>query len=184
MKNQEPALHFILRFSDNLRGVDTFAEHKRLEEKFGNVWWGKFGVGVATRILDRARAQVKAMVPTYVYLAANRSIRFRGEVVDVLGGGGNGRYKPKDVSRIPQYYRGEGLAVWFKLKGLRRATAHDKDGLVLFNDKSSQPALNGMKGLIYVCRGTPRAPTRHGGPGGASGIDEHDWDKMADFLED
>jgi hypothetical protein len=147
----------LLRYSDNLRSVDTYSEHKRIEEQFGDVWWGKFGVGASADIVALAKTQVKAGVPSYVYLVNNRAIRYRGELVDILGGGGVGRYRPRDSNRIPSYYRDEELSIWFKLKGLREATKLDKAGLTLFNAKSLRPELNGMKGLVYVCRTRSRA---------------------------
>ena len=156
-RESTPALHFILRYSDMLRGVDTYAEHKAIEQREGAVWWGKFGVGASLAIIAKAKQQLEDAIPTFVYLALNRNLAYRGQLVDIIGGGVQSKYRPKDRNRIPGYYRGESCAVWFKLKDLAPATPQDKKRLVLFHQPAAKPQLSGMKGLIYVSHGTPRA---------------------------
>ena len=148
-------LHFLLRFSDRLFGVDTYAEHKAVEARFGQVWWGKIGLGISRDVLRKAQEQISRGMPTYVYLATERRIRYRGRLLELLGGGIRSVVKPKDTSRIPKYYRRERCSVWFRLNGLRSIVAKELRHLVLYHDPHSIPQLGGMRGLIYVSMGTP-----------------------------
>lgn len=143
-------LHFILRYSDALRGVDTYAAHKMIEERFGWVWWGKFGVGAARDIIAKAKRQIQADVLTYVFLGKNKSLMYRGRLLDILGGGRNGRYRPKELAKVPDYYRRESCAVWFKLTDLRPIPPGDRMRLALYHSPLLAPQLTGMRSLIYV----------------------------------
>src|SRR5437899_1418715 len=82
-RNWPRVLHFLLRYSDSLRRVDTYSAHKDIEERFGFVWWGKFGVGIAREPVEKARGQIQAGTPTYVYLATKKSILYRGRLLDI-----------------------------------------------------------------------------------------------------
>ena len=62
------ALHFLVRYSDNLTGVDTVAEHRTVIATRGAAWFGKFGVGCSAVMIDKAKKQVVDGVPTFVYL--------------------------------------------------------------------------------------------------------------------
>lgn len=163
MNTKDPhwMLHFVLRYSDLLRDVDTYATHKVIETHYGSVWWGKFGLGVSPTIVTKAKAQLKAAIPTYVYLATKRSIIYRGRLLEILGGGVRTPYRPKQLSLIPAYYRRESCTVWFRLTNLRTVSPDEKGRLVLYNSRSFAPELNGMRGLIYVTHGKPsRRPSR------------------------
>jgi len=150
-------LHFILRYSDTLRRVDTYAEHKSIADRYGSVWWGKFGVGAALHMIQRARDQIKSGLPTYVFLLAQRSLAYRGKVLDILGGGGRSSCRPRETARIPAYYRKEECSLWFKLADLRPLISAEKRRLVLYHSPFLRPQLTGMKGLIYVTIGYPDA---------------------------
>jgi len=164
-KQSPPLLHFILRYSDSLRSVDTYSAHKAIEARFGHVWWGKFGVGIGQQYVHIARRQIRTGKTTYVYLATKGSILYRARVLDIIGGGRRTRYRPAQLTGVPSYYRKEACTVWFKLSDLHRVPAGDQQRLVLYNDRLFAPQPKGMRGLIYVTHGTPRkrtSPTRSG----------------------
>lgn len=162
-KQSPPPLHFILRYSDSLRDVDTYAAHKAIEARLGRVWWGKFGVGISRQYVDIVKEQIRSGKSTYVYLATKGRILYRARLLDIIGGGRRTHYRPAQLTAVPSYYRTESCTVWFKLCDLRRVPAADQQHLVLYNDRLFAPQLKGMRGLIYVTRGKPRkrsSPTR------------------------
>lgn len=148
-------LHFLLRYSDSLRQVDTYAAHKIIAERFGYVWWGKFGVGVGRPFVEIPRQQIMSGTATYVYLATKRTVLYRARLLAILGGGTSALYRPKDSNRIPSYYRGERCSVWFKLTEFCSLSSQLRKRLVLYNSPTFAPELNGMRGLIYVTHGAP-----------------------------
>jgi len=149
----KPPVHFLLRYSDSLRKVDTYHEHKLIEQKLGSVWWGKFGIGISERLVKQIKKQIKSGKPTYVYLATHRKIEYRARLLDILGGGLRGAYKPKERNLVPSYYRGEQCSLWFRLGDITPATEQDRSNLVLYNAPYMRPQLTGMRGLIYVRKG-------------------------------
>ena len=48
-------IHFLVRYSDKLKGVDTIAEHRAVATVRGAVWFGKFGVGSAAMMINKAK---------------------------------------------------------------------------------------------------------------------------------
>ena len=52
-KQAARTLHFLMRYSDNLRGVDTIAEHMDLLKRKKSVWFGKFGLGMNTAVTSK-----------------------------------------------------------------------------------------------------------------------------------
>lgn len=145
-------IHFLMRYSDNLRRVDTFREHCELAEKYGSVWWGKFGVGIAQDKVDQALGQIESGIPTFLYLTTNRRTHAVAEIVNVLGGGSRTRYQPEPRNRIPTYYRKERCSVWFELRDFREPSLEELSDLFLFNDPIFKPNLRSAKSLIYIAR--------------------------------
>ena len=156
---EPPPLHFILRYSDGLRSVDTLAEHNAIAVEHGYVWWGKFGVGIARSYVELANRQIAAGITTQVFLAATRKILHQAELLEVLGGGSRTKYRPKERSRIPKYYRSEECTLWFKLTRMGEVDVDDLRRLRQYNAPSFAPPINGMSGLLYVCM-APEASAR------------------------
>lgn len=146
---QEPEgddLHFLLRYSDRLRGVDTFGEHMEILKRAGTVWLGKFGMGASQAVVDAAKLQISRGRTTYLYLAAESEFAYRAPIADLIGGGMWKRYAAPDRSLVPKYYRDDKCTLWFKLTSIK---AH-KPSLVLYNDRFSRPKLKGSRSLVYV----------------------------------
>jgi hypothetical protein len=155
---EPPPLHFILRYSDGLRRVDTLAEHHAIARQYGYVWWGKFGVGIARPYVEIANRQIAAGITTQVFLAATRKILHQAELLEVLGGGARTKYRPKERSKIPKYYRDEECTLWFKLTRMRDVDVDDLRRLRQYNAPSFAPPINGMSGLLYVCMTSEASP--------------------------
>jgi hypothetical protein len=145
-------LHFLMRYSDNLRKVDTLQEHRSIADRTGSVWWGKFGVGIARSKVDKALHQIESELPTFLFLATNRRIQVVAEIVDVLGGGSRSTYQPKAKNKIPAYYRNEKCSLWFEIRNIRIAGAEERSDLVLFNDPLFRPNLRSANSLIYLAK--------------------------------
>lgn len=143
-------LHFLLRYSDRLRQVDTLKAHQELAERYGAVWWGKFGLGVSADLIEHASRQLREQVPTFVYLLAGKKIRHRARLLEIFGGGVRVQLRPKDVNLIPAYYRNEVCSVWFRLNDFRALAEGESRHLMLFNEPYARPKLTGMRGLVYV----------------------------------
>ena len=176
-------LHFLMRYSDKLFSVDTYAEHKAILDRYGSVWWGKMGVGVRSEIVAVATQQVAANVPTYVYLSNGGIIGHRGHAIEFIGGGAAARRRPKETHLVPSYYRKEFCSVWFRFDVLEPALAKQKRDLVLYNSPSEPPQMRGMRGLVYLTNGRPDgAPVKSMRPRGSKRsemptlIVDDDWD--------
>jgi len=143
-------LHFILRYSDSLRGANTYEEHLRISIKAGAVWWGKFGVGVSRAWINKATKQVAAGVPTLVFLSEHGNIGYRSQLLDIRGGGVSAALSAPDPGLVPKYYRNEHCAVWFKLTNLRPISADILQQIRLYQEPYRRPEKRGMRGLIYV----------------------------------
>lgn len=144
------ALHLILRFNDRMRRVDTLGMHKTIEQRYGHVWWGKFGRGVAQMVLDKVKSQIDEKVPTYVYLYDTiRRTMYRSRLLDILGGGNT--HPAPDPKKVPSYYAQERCPLWFKLTSVQLATAEEVNKLVLFNSPRRRPRFSN-RGLVYVKR--------------------------------
>jgi hypothetical protein len=183
VKTKEKSLYFILRYSDSLKGVDTYAQHKALQDKFGYVWWGKFGVGLGADIVQTANEQVKKGIPTYVFLCAEGTIKYKARLLSLVGGGVDRKYAAPEPRTAPSYYRKEKCAAWFKLAELSPARASDREKLVLYNAPTFRPSLNGMRGLIYVTFGSTASGYR---ARGLSDLSEDDFETLgaADSASD
>jgi hypothetical protein len=145
-----PALHFLLRFADSLRGVDTLAEHRRLADQFGSVWWGKFGVGASAFVVDRALRQIRSGSRTLVFLWTALRVPFRADLLNIVGGGTRAAYPAPSFKRVPSYYRRDTCSLWFELSEFTKTSAAEIRDLRLINDPANRPQLTSMRGLIYV----------------------------------
>lgn len=190
-------LHFLFRYSDRLRNINTYAEHKSIEDQCGSVWWGKFGAGVSKKIVEKAKHQIDSGQNTYVYFASEKSLLYVGQLIDILGGGNKAKLRPPDSEKVPMYYRGEVCSVWFKVMKTRDISNDEKKKIVLYYGPSVLPDLRGMRSLIYIRHGNPieREPTlkklkkkskrdiSDNGEGGRVEDYELDWDGDYDLDE-
>jgi len=122
----------------------------------GFVWWGKFGIGVSRSLVEAVKKQLKKNIPTYVYLVTGGSILYRARLSDLVGGGGDARYRAPEGSKVPAYYRDETCSIWFKLTGFKKVTIQEKMDLILYNEPAFKPQGSGMRGLVYVARQSER----------------------------
>jgi hypothetical protein len=150
MTRQGRPIHFVLRYNDRLRGVDTYREHLTIIERHGSVWWGKFGLGSARSIILRAEAQLRASTPTFVFLVEGATFRYRARLVQIVGGGERQRYRPPTPHLIPSYYRDARLPLWFRLKDLEPVPRETLRSIVLYSNPAVPPDLTTSRGLVYV----------------------------------
>ncbi len=146
-------IHFLLRYSDSLKNVNTFEEHKKIEKLKGYVWLGKFGIGASKEKVNLAKHQIKKNTNTYLYLALDVQIKYKAKVLDILGGGTRRNIKSPEPSHVPIYYRKNLCSIWFKVNNLKIVPRKEIDSLHLYNDPYSKPLMLGMRSLVYVIRG-------------------------------
>jgi hypothetical protein len=155
-------LHFVLRYSDKLHGQDTIGEHVKVLKKRGYVWLGKFGLGIASNIVEKVNKQVAEGRLAYVYLSSNTKVRYRATILDVRGGGQYLRLPPPEQSATPSYYLKTPCSIWFKLGEIAECSCDELAMLRLYNSPGLAPAFTSMRGLVYVtlCKDTSSPITR------------------------
>jgi len=147
MKN----LHFLLRYSDRLVGVDTIIEHQTIIDKNGYVWMGKFGVGVNKHFVTLAKQQLNNDQSCWLYLMQGSKITSKSNVVDLISANtSKGEILSCEPDLTPEYYRKKKCSVWFKLSSIEHADTSEIQNLWLFNNPSLHPSSAGMRGLIYL----------------------------------
>jgi hypothetical protein len=149
--NVKKPLHFLLRYSDKITQVDTIAEHQKIEHLYNEVWMGKFGVGIATHIADKAIENIKSNQHCKIFLMNGCNYSHVATVIDILIDNVHGlEIRPKNLKLIPEYYRKKACYVWFKLSSIKPFTDKDLTDIRLFNEPGSKPSKSGMRGLIYL----------------------------------
>jgi len=147
----EKPLHFLLRYSDKITRVDTIAEHQHIEKQYGEVWMGKFGVGIAKKIAKRALNNIKLNQSCKIFLMNGCTYTHIANVIDIYVDLEHGLVsKPADLNLIPEYYRKKSCTVWFKLSSIKPFHNDYLTDIRLYNDPGSQPSKSGMRGLIYL----------------------------------
>ncbi len=155
-------VHLVLKWSKEIRS-DTIAQHLRVVEERGSVWWGKFGspgtsaMGAAR--LETIRAQLAAGVPTTCFLYRNgelwrtRLLAITPDAADI------------DETRLPDYYSASDSILFLELTDFEEvhppswALSH----LLLASDPDPakiQGALSNQTSpiLVYI-RGTTQWPS-------------------------
>lgn len=145
-------MHFMLRYSDKITGVDTLGEHQKVLNKKGAVWLGKFGVGAAKHIVNIAMKKINNNEECYLYLVNGSVFTYKARVLDIfLDETGIGSNAP-DKSMVPSYYQNRKCTIWFKICDMSKFDDDEFKSLWLFNDPGMHPKTNGMRGLIYLTK--------------------------------
>lgn len=147
------SLNFILRVSDGLAGVDTYAEHLAILNRRHKVWWAKWGMGIGHWAADVANWQIANGIPTRLYLLFANDMRYVANLGRVIAGGPKERFEAPEPSLVPAYYRTMSCGVWFLVTSLQANTKPPR--LVKYLDPSEPPNFFGQRGLFYV---TPAPP--------------------------
>ena len=103
-----------LRFADNIAPSEgTIAEHEKLIQQIGYVWYGKFGA----RISDKVRLEIMSKGSTRILLIhSGTTNRYWLHVNEIS-------YDTPDLSGVPEYYRdiAETIKTWFKVTHIEKA---------------------------------------------------------------
>lgn len=103
-----------LRFADNIAPKEgTIAEHEKLIERLGFVWYGKFGA----RVSEKARAEILSADDKRVLLIHSGTSKRYWLHVDNIS------YETPELSGVPEYYRdkAETVRTWFRVKRIEKA---------------------------------------------------------------
>lgn len=151
--NKQP-IHFLMRYSDKPRKINTIDEHKAIIEKIGYVWFGKFGLGASMKMVDLVNEQCRNSIETCLFLVAGRKITHQAKIKAVEGTKERQPFRQQDKQAVPAYYQRVACALWVKIENLEAVQHNDIiRQLALF--KSSVPArpdLTSSRALIYVRR--------------------------------
>lgn len=148
--SKKRAIHLLVRFGDPYPNLETMQEHVELYEKFGYVWWGKFGIGSSKEMVSRLKEQMDKGVDTYVFLLKGNSITAKAKLTGIVGGGINTFYAAPKRMMVPEYYRNKRCSLWFKFGGFQTKNIGSIRDLRLLNDPSAKPSLRASRGLMYV----------------------------------
>ena len=103
-----------LRFADNIAPSNgTIAEHEKVIDDLGFVWYGKFG----TRVSDKIRSVLLATNDKRILLIhSGTSKRYWLHIEDIS-------YETPELSAIPEYYRDIAgtIKTWFKVTKIEKA---------------------------------------------------------------
>ena len=103
-----------LRFTDHVAPKDgTIAEHIKIIQQYGFVWYGKFG----TRISEKTKNEILAEDDKRVLLIhSGTSKRYWLYIDDIT-------YEPPDESFVPEYYRNitKSITTWFRVIRIEKA---------------------------------------------------------------
>lgn len=103
-----------LRFSDNIapRG-GTISEHKKIIDKFGYVWYGKFGARVSEKIKT---VILESNDKKILLIHSGKSNRYWFHIEDIC-------YETPELITIPEYYRdmAKTIKTWFKVTKIENA---------------------------------------------------------------
>jgi hypothetical protein len=155
MQNKK-SIHFLLRYSDSLKKVNTFKEHKNIEELKGYTWYGKFGNGASNEKVLLAKKQITKKKNTYLYLATEGQIKHRANILDIFSVGARTNTKAPERSHVPKYYRNDLCSIWLKINNLKSVSAKERELLYLYNSPYSRPQMTGMCSLNYVICGSSK----------------------------
>ena len=103
-----------LRFADNIAPPEgTIAEHKKIIDELGYVWYGKFGA----RVSDKNKSVILASDDKRILLIhSGTSKRYWLHVEDIS-------YETPELIAIPEYYRDIAgkIKTWFKVTEIETA---------------------------------------------------------------
>lgn len=103
-----------LRFADNIAPKDgTIAEHGKVIDEFGYVWYGKFGAKVSEKI---SALILEPECRKILLIHSGTNNRYWLQIEDVS-------YRTPEMKAIPEYYRDIAGTVktWFKVIKIEKA---------------------------------------------------------------
>jgi hypothetical protein len=144
--NQALSTHVLLRFSDSLHGVgDPIAEHKAVATAYHEVWFGKFGRGMAPWRIAELNEQIARGIETHLYLVHRGHDKYklyRAKAIEFAP------TVPPTERRIPGYYRAKDLlrqvGVWVRIHDIESVPAATLDSLIV--SSSRRPARESLRG--------------------------------------
>lgn len=103
-----------LRFADNIAPNEgTIAEHKKIIDELGYVWYGKFG----SKVSDKIKSTILASNDKRILLIhSGTSKRYWFCIEDIS-------YETPELTAIPEYYRDIAgtIKAWFKVIKIEKA---------------------------------------------------------------
>jgi predicted MPP superfamily phosphohydrolase len=117
----------LLRFRDVVAGIDTIAEHARVLERRGYVWWGwwrKEDESDHARELDEFKAYLGTKHKTVGIFDRSTSRFFSAEAEDFIQEPGRSILSPEPQS-TPAYYSVQTVAAWFKFNRINELSHAD-----------------------------------------------------------
>ena len=103
-----------LRFADNIAPQEgTIAEHEKIVDELGYVWYGKFGA----RVSEKNKSVILALEDKRILLIhSGTSKRYWLHIEDIS-------YETPELTAIPEYYRDIAgtIKTWFKVTKIEKA---------------------------------------------------------------
>jgi hypothetical protein len=127
-----------------------FDEHKKIQDNYGYVWWGKFGSGSSKEMVSKIKDQISKNIETLIFFVKHTEIKYKCNLLDIIGGGLNTLRSCPDIKCVPQYYGSKRCSLWFKVNNLEEEKKDVIRELRLLSDPASMPPLSSTRGLMYV----------------------------------
>jgi hypothetical protein len=109
-------IHLLIRFSDNLASSEgTIKEHLKIIDKYGYVWFGKFGRKIGKLIQNQIYAQIKNEKESYLFLckAKDKKYIYISKILDIKKS-----IESEEFNKVPLYYRHKVnmVSLWIKIE--------------------------------------------------------------------
>ena len=103
-----------LRFADNFAPKNgTIAEHQRIIDVIGYVWYGKLGASVSNPVSQQILKNVDSRI---LLIHSGSSYRYWAYIDDI-------QHEVPEIAAIPEYYRdmADSFKTWFRVKRFEKA---------------------------------------------------------------
>jgi hypothetical protein len=138
-KSTEP-LHVLMKWSPELK-PSTLTEHRAIAEKYGTVWWGKFGRpgtnAISEAKLEAIRAQITSGVDTHCYLYRSGEL-WRTTLRSITANAAE-----VDVERLPAYYGTDQCNLFLEIANFQQLPADWAVKNLLLASKPAPEAIAG-----------------------------------------
>jgi len=122
--------HILVRFSDGMLSIqDTIAEHQKIIENNGMVWFGKLGKSLGDFHISDVNKQIEEGSKSYLFLVQKNGKRYefsKGEIIII-----SKSLPKKEINLVPPYYEKQGIInninLWIKLSNIKEAKLEEID---------------------------------------------------------
>ncbi len=160
-QNKQKPTHIMVRFNEHFlnrnlhlvteNNTDTISEHKKIIEKNGYVWFGKFGNSIKQQYINTIDESDEEHFVFLIKTTQKKQYVYRANIITISKE--DQRLLP-EKQFIPKYYRNSDLnfGFWLKLKDIRKVNSKITNQLHV--NSSHSPLVESLNrsttGLMYI----------------------------------